>query len=371
MTDSRMFRTIYGLFHLLPLETGFDRSPKPAAQELRGGQCPLGWFDRANLTFVSRRGRGFLYCALGLSGLLAVSACSVADYKQPIDDMAGAVDQSINTINELDQEITAARNTRWKEEIADGKALLVTADDTCALNAKTCSLEIMFKDGTARPYPATSVIPTAKAGLAGLKLYVANLKAIVDADTVNQVTTSANAALGSLAEIETTIQEAGGPDAGAIQTYREPAENAINWLIGQYVDYVKFAALRKATRTAQPVIVRLSGFYDTISKVASDYQLGAASKEFVAKQETFDDASTPTPQAIDAYVTAAANYDVALRATSARPLQAFAEAHGKLTDELNGDISLSEAIAAIQNLVARAEAFETIVKEFKTAAGDE
>ena len=51
-----------------------------------------------------------------------------------------------------------------------------------------------------------------------------------------------------------------------------------------------------------------------------------------------------------------------LRAVSARPLKTFAEAHGKLARHLSGkEISLSDAMAAVENLVARAKAFKAVV----------
>ena len=320
---------------------------------------------------MTRAHNGLRACAIAAIGLLGLAACSVTDYQKPISDMAAAVDQSIASINKLDQRMTAARNEQWRKDIADETALLVAASGACSLGKPRCLLEILHKGSSqTSQFPSASVIPKARAGLTGLNAYVANLRSIVEADTVNKVTASANSALGSLKNIETAIEEAGGPKAGLVANFSEPTGSMINWLVGQYVDYVKVQALKKATKSAQPVIARLASFYDTIAEAAATYDLGNAAADFVKAQETFDNATTINSQAINQYVSAAQKYDQSLRASSARPLKAFADAHAKLTDQLNGDISLSDALAAIENLVERAKAFKAIVDEFDQASSN-
>ena len=315
---------------------------------------------------------GLRACAIATFIFLGLSACSVTDYKKPIGDMAAAVDQSIASINKLDQRITAVRNEQWRKDLADKTAGLFPVDDKCSLGSKQCWLEIKHKKNkkvSTKRFPSTSFIPKARAGLAGLKAYVANLRSIVEADTVNKVTASANAALGSLKNIETAVEKA-GDKAGPVAKFGAPTVSAINWFIGQYVDYVKVRALKKATNTAQPVIVKLAKFYDTIAKAAADYELGIVGDAFVLAKKAYRKVKPPNSQSIDQYVSAVQKYDRALRATAARPLKAFEAAHTKLNDQLNGKISLSEALAAIENLVERAKAFKAIVDEFDQASSN-
>ena len=311
---------------------------------------------------------GLRTCAIAAVTFLGLAACSVTDYKQPIGDMAAAVDQSIATINKLDQRITAVVDAQWRKDLADPKtARLLPFDDTCSLNDTQCRLRIRSK-GIDKSFPPTSVIPKARAGLAGLKAYVANLKSIVEANTVAAVTASANAALGSVKKIETAVANAGGPEAGTVANFGPPTVSAINWLVGQYVDYVKVRALKRATKRAQPVIDKLAEFYDDIGRAAADYELKTAGEAFVAAKKAYRAVKPPNSRSIDQYVAAAHKYDQALSATSARPLRAFADAHAKLNEQLNGDISLPEALAAIENLVERAKAFKAIVDEFDQAS---
>ena len=73
---------------------------------------------------------------------------------------------------------------------------------------------------------------------------------------------------------------------------------------------------------------------------------------------------------IDQFDSAAERYNRVLAAASTHPLAAFVEAHDKLDDQLNGDISLSEAFAAIEHLVEEAKAFKAIVDQFDQASSN-
>ena len=66
---------------------------------------------------------------------------------------------------------------------------------------------------------------------------------------------------------------------------------------------------------------------------------------------------------------AATNYDAALKADAARPLEKFTIAHEKLMQELNGEngVSLADATVAIEQLSNEAQAFKKIIEGFEKA----
>ncbi len=351
----------------------------PEAAERTAKQEPLSEVRR----YMTRPYIGLRTCAIAAVAFLGVAACSVTDYKQPIGDMAGALDQSLATIEEIDRRITAVYDADWRKDLAEKPVTvkLRTVTKTCRLKSDGCRLEIR-RSGKSdhKQFPPTSVIPNSKLALAGLRAYVTNLGLIVDADTVNAVTASANAALGSLQNIERNIKAAvakpddgkpGDEKPGPVATFGAPTVSAINWLIGQYVDYVKVRALKKATKTAQPVVVKLANYFDAVSELQAIYELTKVADAFEAAKQAYDAVTPPDSRSIDQYVSAARNYDRALRAASVHPLRDFAKAHAKLEDQLNGNTSLSEAFAAIENLVERAKAFEAIIDEFDQASSNQ
>ena len=308
---------------------------------------------------------------------LLLSACTVADYRQPVGDLAGAVDQSIATVDALDAKMTAARNEVWREAVIAGEAILIPPDTGCTLGAPGCSLTIRYReDGTVRtaPFPAQSLLPKPARALQHLKSYVENLTRIVDADTVGKVAESASATLGSLKNLEDTVNAARGVEAPSrIGRYEEPLLAAIEWAVGQYVERVKVGALRDATRDAQPVVDALRDLFNTAADAALAHETAKASRRFLDSQNAYEekeDAGRLSNGDIQSYVRAAAAYDTALRASAARPLDAFAETHRTLKEQLNGegDVSLADATAAIQDLVRRAKDFKAIVEDFQAVA---
>ncbi|MFV1998564.1 MAG: hypothetical protein ACC641_11205 [Acidiferrobacterales bacterium] len=305
--------------------------------------------------------------------LLILAGCSVADYKKPINDLSSAVDDSITTVEKIDQEVTEVQNIRWRKSISDGKVVLLTADNSCASGLNKCSLIIRLPDKHEKPFPTQSLMPKALVGLKGLKDYVASLKAIVDAETASAVKTSANAAMASVAEIEAEITKANDANAvkpSTIKAYSEPALAAINWLVVQYVERVKYNALAAATKRAQPVIVRLAEFHQLSGDVAATLKAAAALKAFVKAQTAYDDADIKNATVINAYVNAAETFHDVLKGRAAQPLKKFLVAHTKLNDSLNGngDVTLADAIAAIKEFQQRAQEFKKIVDDFNKVA---
>ena len=305
------------------------------------------------------------------------TGCSVADYMEPIRELHSAIEISIDSVEALDAQATEVRNARWRAAIVAGQALLTETDQQCADGTAACTLQIEFLDGSESTlYPAITLMPKAKAGLEALRSYVGKLKSIVEADTVGKVTTAANAALGNAQKIEEAIAKANEKESdGTVADFSQPSVAAIGWLVGQYVDYVKYRALAEATRRAQPIVARLASLHRTIGRAVTTLETADALKAFLAAQKQFDDADENgelTPVIVDQYVAAAAAYDISLKASMAAPLEAFSEAHAKLTKQLNreGSTTLSDAYAAIAELRERTEALRSVVDGFIEVIGE-
>ena len=334
------------------------------------------WMPRRRVRCIPARRRKLIlevFARLTIAAVTAgfATACSIADYKEPIGQLHTAVETSIDSVEALDTKATGVRNARWRAAIAAGHALLTETGGQCADGATGCTLQIEFlDDAEPRLYPALTLMPKAKTGLEALRSYVRKLKSIVEADTVGKVTTAANAALGSAQKIEEAIAKANGTESDdTVADFSQPTVAAIGWLVGQYVDYVKYRALAEATRRAQPIVARLASLHRTIGRSVTVLETADALKAFLAAQMQFDaaaDNSKLTPVIVDQYVAAAAAYDVSLKASMAAPLEAFSKAHAKLAKQLNreGNATLSDAFAAIAEMRERANALKAVVDGF-------
>lgn len=311
-------------------------------------------------------------CAAGVIAIIAItlSGCGVADYNKPITELKDAIDSSIATIERIDSKLTSARNESWRNDIKDNKARLKPTARSCTLNSSGCSLVIEHLSPEAtNPYPATSVLPKSQTGLAALKIYVANLKAIVEADTAGKITAHTNAALVSITKIEISVAKAQGQSEpkGPIAAYSEPAGAMISWLVGQYVETVKYNALAKATKRAHPVIVKLNNLHATIGKAAAAHELGTAHKTFTKEKAKYRKTKPKSKPVVGAYVAAVVAYGKALKASAAEPLTAFTAAHEKLTKNLNGEgsVTMADVLAAIGDLKEKAKTFKGLLDGLK------
>lgn len=322
---------------------------------------------------MSKRRAGLVVVILAMT-----AACSPTEYQKPVAAMDAALDGAIASVGALDQTLTAERNAQLRAALLSGNGRLQAAGDGCTLAAPGCALAVRVRTAQGPKsivYPARSVMPTT--GLAELKAYTAKLAAIISADTARKVSDSANDALLDLVNMENALQVAtakpgeNAPQPSPIAQYSEPVGAFAGWLAGTYVDSVKVSALADATKAADPIVQRLAAYHRTAARAAADYELGAALTAFTTAAQAYDDASGQMTAAIvDAYVAAGTRLNGVLSAQAAAPLDAFGTAHHKLMQQLNGEgeVTLAQALAAIDDLTRRTAAFQAVVQSFKDAA---
>lgn len=309
------------------------------------------------------------------TAFILTGCATTADYSEPILRIEQAINDSASSIESIDKNLTALKNTYLKKKIVNGTLLLEAPDNQCAAGTKGCSLVVLKRQGSEAVfesnYPLNSIIPNGLKALQMMKTYVSRLKSIIEADTAAKITASANATLGSLEEISNRIaQEKGEPVSGAhkITEYKEPVIGLIEWITERYVERVKKEALAKATNDAHPIIVDLTKFYGTAAQSLKVAEFSGALVSFKDKQEKFDDLDEITESSINTYVQAANDFDAALKAEAANPIKAFETAHEILAKQLNRKndkkITLADVASAIERLEHEAKAIKALVDGF-------
>lgn len=307
---------------------------------------------------------------------VVLGGCSTtADYSESVLRLEKAINDSSTSIETIDSDITTRQNKKLKSDVTSKSLLLDAADNECAAGKEKCSLIVLKSEGgvavKVSAYPLKSSMPKGIQALEQVKLYVGRLKSIVDADTASKVTESANATLGSLEEIANQLASEDAQEfskENKITEYKEPVMGLIEWITDRYIERVKKEALAKATLEAHPVIQNLTAFYATAANAQKLAELSRFHEEFVKKEESFDRNSV-TSDSIDAYVAAATNYEVALKAQAADPLKSFESAHEKLKKQLNGEddekTTLTDVAAAIERLEQEVKKVKELADLFK------
>ena len=122
--------------------------------------------ENADFKMKTHRNKSALLSAL--AGLFLLNSCSVTDFREPVNEMAAAVESSVTAIEAIDHKFVMVRNARLRRGIAEGSVALETSSDRCALGKPSCALEAFTivdgKPKSQRVFPLKTVIPKARAG---------------------------------------------------------------------------------------------------------------------------------------------------------------------------------------------------------------
>ena len=299
---------------------------------------------------------------------LAAAACSTGDYSKPIDDFAAATTNAKQALSDLNTQVTDAYRGVLDAAILKGDLLLRPQAQECTVGSERCRLTLVDPDGVEREiYPPEPPLTRMTLLMTEVDRYAANLKALLEADTAAKVETQVNAALGSiqnLAETVAKLQAEEGAPAAEIPQFATPAGEAVNWVVGKYIDRVKYRGLQRATEAGKPVIRQAADLFSTVSDVVADVPKSTLANEVSMGQDALR--SNLSQSAITAYAQSAARYDALLVAGPTQVFQKMGDAHDALADSLQGeDFNLATASAKIQAFAAEAEQLAKILKELR------
>jgi hypothetical protein len=299
---------------------------------------------------------------------LATAACSTGDYSKPIDDFAAATTDAKQALSDLNTQVTDAYRGVLDAAILKGDLLLRQKGGECTVGSPRCRLTLVDADGVEREvYPPEPPLTRMTLLMTEVDHYAANLKALLEADTAEKVEAQVNAALGSVQNLAETVSklraEEGAPPS-EIPQFATPVGEAVNWVLGKYIDRVKYRGLQRATDAAKPVIRQAADLFSTVSDVVTDVPSSALANEVSMGQDALR--LNPSQAAITSYAQSAARYDALLTAGPTQVFQKMGDAHDALADSLQStDFNLATASAKIQAFAAEAEQLAKILKELR------
>lgn len=310
---------------------------------------------------MGRAGR--LACVVAAAA--ALGACSTTSLTDPIQKFATASGNAEDALKAYDRALVSVLTERARAAALADRATLDFAKDECTTGlapgaVKRCHVTVRV-DGREVPLVPDAAIPQHLALAQQLSAYAANLAAIAAAGDKAGVEASVKAAGASLANIARTVK------APADIAIAGPAADAAAWLAGQYVDHLKFDALRKATAAGEPLVQKAQVFLADIAEQQRAAQAGRLSRRVTEARRSFERSGSPAD--LDALQAAAAELDTALRLPQDGIFAEFAAAHTALYRALNeGPRDLSAFIARVEELHARAAELVRIAMAIEKAS---
>lgn len=295
--------------------------------------------------------------------IVAVAACSTDRLADPIDKFAAATTQADQALGKYDAALVA-RLTERARTIALANRSSVDFEGKCATTQETkipgCHLVVTDK-GRTRQLAPDAALPQHLALSRKLSDYAKNLAAITRAGDKTGIQASVNATKNSLVNIATTV------DPTANTAIASPAADAANWLIGQYIDYLKFDALKNATSTAEPLVQKSRVFLGQIAATARNDQIGVISNRTITAMQKFNQSGSPGD--LDVLQRSTVEYDAVLRSPESGGFDAFAAAHHSLYRALNeGPQDFTEFFARVEDLERQASELVKIADAIEKAS---
>jgi hypothetical protein len=231
---------------------------------------------------------------------------------------------------------------------------------------RRCRLVVIGSDEVENVYPPTPPFARMTLVMAQINRYAANLKALVEADTARQAEADVNAALGSvqnLAEIVAKAKQPSGTPA-AVPQFATPAGAAVNWVVGQYAEHVKFAGLQRATAAAKPVVREAGALFAKATDIASDVPRSMMAEEVSQSVDAFRTGRNKAN--LDAMARNAGKLDAFLTSAPPDMFQKMVAAHDALAASLQGEtVSLVEAVSRIEAFAAEARKLAAVLKNLR------
>lgn len=307
--------------------------------------------------------------AIGAVFLLALAACSTTDYSKPVNDFAAATGNAEKALADLNAEVTQAYKGVLDRSIASGDVVLDLADDEClATDSVRCRLAVTSLDTEETEfYPPEPPLVRMTLLMGQINRYASNLKALLEADTAAKVEASVNAAFGSAQNLAETVAEARaepGQPTPAVPQFATPAGAAVNWVVGQYIEQVKYKGLQRATAAAKTPVRDAADLFAKASAFASDIPRADLANGVTAALNAYKDNESEANK--EKLVAATAKYDAFLVSTPPDLFQRLGDAHDALADSLQGgEVTFGEAIGKIEAFAVEAEKLAKILKDIR------
>jgi len=299
--------------------------------------------------------------------LFVIAGCGATNYSQPITTFAEATTNAHSALADLSTTTTAEYTDFLSQRARTDLHLAVKGKDSeCELGSVRCRIVLVDPNdpSTEQLFPPAPFLSNLVAVMGDVNTYAQNLAALVADDSAEKATADVNAALGSVEKLANTVAKADGKDKEqeTVPSFTTPAGSAVNWLIGQYANYVKLEGLKAATKEAKPVIEKAAAIFKDAAVFGSDPQRVQLTKAFREKIDKFqNDRSSETN--LQAAVDAAKLYDDFLQAQPGATFKQMGDAHSALADALqNPNSSWPQVMAQVQNFAAQAKELAKIAQ---------
>lgn len=301
----------------------------------------------------------------------AAAACSTADYAAPIKTFSDSTDQAAQSVNELNETLAAATLSYAVTAAAKDPANnhVEVGRDECLLfdpnKVIRCQATIKMRSDfgpevTIRREDYTNPLGNMVGIVNAIKDYANNLAAVQSDNTIEEVNDSIDSIQASLVNLSTAAGKEPPTDLP------KAAGEAVKWVVGQYIETVKYRALRDATAAARKPLTQAA---DAFREIDKSIKLQLTQPKGMAAFESLKDMDPRNEESIRSTLAAQNAYDDVLTAPLSPMFDNLVAAHNDLADGLDGSkpLSVRAALAKLKDVQKQAQALGKIAKDLNAA----
>ncbi|HVO04512.1 MAG TPA: hypothetical protein VMT54_20105 [Candidatus Cybelea sp.] len=321
--------------------------------------------------------RRLLCTCIGLLLAGSLAACSTAQYAEPIKSFSDAATQASDAVAKMNTALADATLEYALRSATDPKlgSLDVQTSDSCGAfvapakpeDAVRCRPEFtIIGEGGAKVTVTreqyTNPMGNMVAVTAAIQKYAANLAAVQADNTADEVNTSIDKIQANLV----ALVQAADKNATLPSDLPAAAGEGVKWIFGQYIESVKFDALKKAANAAvDPLNKAKLAFSGFETGVKGQLSLTAMRDSARAMDERRDNQVATNRDALEK----ANAYDDFLTAPLSPMFDNLVAAHDKLVQALNGsgNASLKNFFTNLDQVKQQAEQIAKIATDIAAA----
>jgi hypothetical protein len=299
-----------------------------------------------------------------------VTACSVANYRKPVDDFAQATRDTAAALAGLNEQVTDGYADLIRKRVVARQLLVRIEEGDCSGQSQRCRIIVVDKQHKVQPLSPDSAMGNMLILMSKVQSYADGLAGIVNVDTAAQVETQVNGTVGSLKNLADTIAKLAPRDKPHkaptvnLADYATPVGNFFSWFAGQYIAKVQLDGLRRATVDARPVISSASEVFATAANESSQVPRALMAEEVSQRIDTLR--NSLNERNVEEVAASAARYDRLLLGKPPAVFKQLQQSHEALVAKIqNENVSLAEVIARIEVFAAEAKELADIVKELQ------
>lgn len=249
---------------------------------------------------------------------VALGGCVSGNYAKAVGDFSTTVQKSRAAFDDVNQQSMKLEDRRIYLRAIEEPGELKFGNHSCLRRSEGCTL--LFKG---RQVPSKDVVENVSELFADFSGYAKGLGDIANSTARADVDKAMSSIQTNLKQLATAAKM-----TGPTLNYVDPVIGLLGWVVGTYLDQVRYDAIKEAVTKADPIISQASEIFAQTSSVLLSDMRNALVKEVGERRREFREKKTR--ESYDALLDTTRTFDAVLKLDPEKQILKLGTAHSEL-----------------------------------------